>query len=424
VTDTADAVSSDTDAPPRSYREVLRNRRLATLLSGDVVSKMGDGMTFVGLPLLALELHGGVPAAVAIALVTGAPYIAPMGLSLYYGLGHRRFDTRVVMLTDSALHVVIYVLLGSLALAGTLTLPVLLGGLLLASLLRLLSASARRLAATGMVEEDGRLAVNGLIGTTDNLALYVVGPALGGVLVTAFGTDLLLLIVGFTYVALLAAAAVAVPRRVPTPDDRVESNAGGAGAAPSGWAIMRRSPVVVRLALVVFLFDLFYGPVEVALPLLVTDELGGDGGAYGALWTCFGVGALAGALLTNQFRRVRPELLLVAVIGGWACCAALVGSSPNLWVAGAGLALGGAIYGPFLAVAYTLLQGLLRTGDQQPVFTLWGAMVTVAMPLGLAVGGPLITAAGARGGIWVSALITALLAPAALRWLRRSETPA
>ncbi|GAA0951032.1 hypothetical protein GCM10009558_067390 [Virgisporangium aurantiacum] len=406
-----------TGTPPLSYRQVLRDRRLATLLSGDVVSKMGDGMTFVGLPLLALELHGRMPAAVAIAVITGAPYLAPMGLSLFYGLGKRRFDPRLVMLADSTLHVVVYALLGALALAGTLTLPVLLGGLLVASLLRLLSASARRLAATGMVEEDGRLAVNGLIGTTDNLALYVVGPALGGVLVTVFGTDLLLLIVGVSYVALLAAAAVAVPKKVAAPAEEP-------GRASSGWAIMRRAPVVVRLALVVFLFDLFYGPVEVALPLLVTGELRGDGGAYGALWTCFGVGALVGALLTNQFRRIRPQLLLVAIIGGWACCAAVVAVSPNLLVAGAGLALGGAIYGPFLAVAYTLLQSLLRTEDQQPVFTLWGAMVTVAMPLGLAVGGPLVATAGARGGILVSALITALLVPMALRWLRNRPAPA
>lgn len=411
-----------TGTPPLSYRQVLRDRRLATLLSGDVVSKMGDGMTFVGLPLLALELHGRMPAAVAIAVITGAPYLAPMGLSLFYGLGRRRFDPRLVILADSTLHVVMYLLLGGLALAGRLTLPVLLGGLLVASLLRLLSASARRLAATGMVEEDGRLAVNGLIGTTDNLALYVVGPALGGVLVTVFGTDLLLLIVGVSYVALLAAAAVAVPKKVAAPtEDGADSQAGG--ATSSGWAIMRRAPVVLRLALVVFLFDLFYGPVEVALPLLVTGELRGDGGAYGALWTCFGVGALVGALLTNQFRRVRPQLLLVAIIGGWAGCAAVVAVAPNLWVAGAGLALGGAIYGPFLAVAYTLLQSLLRTEDQQPVFTLWGAMVTVAMPLGLAVGGPLVAAAGARGGILVSALITALLVPMALRWLRPAATP-
>jgi MFS family permease len=407
---------------PRSYREVLRDRRLATLLGGDVVSKTGDGMTYVGLPLIALEMHGAIPAAGAIALVTGMPYIAPFALSLYYGLGRRRFAPRLVILADSALHVAMYAMLGALALAGRLTFPVLVAGLLAASLLRLLSASARRLVATGMVDGDGRLAVNGLIATSDSLAMLVVGPALGGVLVTVAGTDLLLLLVGVSYLALLAAAAVAVPGRAPDTADAGPREAGG-GTAASGWTIMRRMPVVVRLALVVFLFDLFYGPVEVALPLLVTGELGGDGGAYGAMWTCFGVGALAGALLTNQVRRLRPERLLVAIIGGWAACAAVVGVAPNLWVAGAGLAVGGVIYGPFLAVAYTLLLNLLKPEEQQPVYTLYGAMVTVALPVGLTVGAPLITLAGPRGGILASAVITALLVPPALRWLRPAGQP-
>src|SRR6185312_5714637 len=120
------------------YREVLRNRRLATLLSGDVVSKTGDGMTYVGLPLLALQMHGRVPAAVAIALATGMPFIAPFALSLYYGLGHRRFDPRLVIVADAALHVIVYVALGALALTDRLTFPVLVGALLVASLLRLL----------------------------------------------------------------------------------------------------------------------------------------------------------------------------------------------------------------------------------------------------------------------------------------------
>jgi MFS family permease len=394
-----------------SYRQVLRDRKLATLLAGDAISKTGDGMSFVGLPLLALELHGSVPAAVAIALVNGAPLLAPFGLSLYFGLGKRRFDPRLVLLIDSSVRAVMFVVLGALALAGALTLTLLLGLLVAGSIVKLLSASARRLTAVEMVDEDGRLAVNGLLGTSDNLSLFVAGPALGGLLVALHGPALVLVANGVGYLAMLVAAALVVPRAKRSEAEVTE--------ASSGWAIMRRMPVVVRLALVVFLFDMFYGPVEVALPLLVTDELRGDGGAYGALWTAFGVGALVGALITNQLRRFRQQTLVVAIIGGWAASAAALGLAPNLVAAAVALAIGGAIYGPFLAVAYTLLQGFLTPDDQQPVFALWAAGITLAFPLGLAVGGPLVTAAGPRGGILVSAGITALLVPAAWRWLRR-----
>jgi hypothetical protein len=36
-----------------SYRSVLANRRLAAFVAGDAISKLGDGMTFVALPVLA-----------------------------------------------------------------------------------------------------------------------------------------------------------------------------------------------------------------------------------------------------------------------------------------------------------------------------------------------------------------------------------
>jgi hypothetical protein len=406
------------DATPLTYRQVLRDRRLATLLAGDAVAKVGDGMNFVALPLLALALHGTVPAALAVALVTGAPYLLPIGVSLFFGLGRRRFDPRLILLVDSAVRTVMLTVLGALGLAGRLTLPILVVTVLVGSTMRLLSASARRLVATGMVTAEARLAVNGLLGTSDNLALYVAGPALGGVMVAVHGPDLVLVASGVGQLALLAAAAVAVPGaagRAARAETAAQRTAPGAA---SGWTIMRRTPVALRLFLVVFLFDLFYGPVEVALPLLVTRHLDGDGGAFGALWASFGAGALVGALFTNRLRRVPQKTLLVVVIGGWSACAAGLGVAPDLRTAGVALAIGGAIYGPFLAVAYTLLQSLLGDEDQQPVFTLWAAGVTVAMPLGLAVGGPMVAAAGPRGGILISALITALLVPVAARYLR------
>jgi hypothetical protein len=74
-------------------------------------------------------------------------------------------------------------------------------------------------------------------------------------------------------------------------------------------------------------------------------------------------------------------------------------------------------------VAFTLLQGTLRERDQQPVFTLWAGGIAVAAPLGGGLGGPLVAATGSRGGLLVSAVVTALLVPASLRWLRPARSP-
>lgn len=406
--------------PGPSYRQVLRDPRLVALLAGDSAAKVGEGMSLVAVPLLALRLHGRVPPALAISLVVAAPYLLPVTLSLAVGLGRRRFDPRRVLVADAAVRSVFFLGVGLLALAGWTRLWSLTAGLVAGSVLRLLSASARRLAATGMAGDGGRLAVNGLLGTSDSLALYIAGPALGGLVAAAAGPQLVLVLTGLSHLGLLAAAAFAVPAGV------------GAGAGPaagtdpgparsgvaSGWAILRRTPVALRLFVAVFVFDLCYGPVEVALPLLVTDTLGGDATDLGGLWTWFGLGALCGALLTNQARRVPRRALLVAIIGGWAGCVALLAAAPTLAVAGAALAAGGLIYGPFLAVAYTLLQDLLAADEQQPVLTFWAGGISVAAPLGLAVGGPLVVATGTRGGLLTSAVLTGLLVPAAAWWLR------
>jgi Transmembrane secretion effector len=398
-----------------TYRHVLRHRGVAALLAGDAVSKVGDGMAFVAVPLLVLRLPARVDPALALSLVRVAPFLLPVAASLFFGLGRRAFDPRAVLLADAALRGGIYAGLGLLALSGALTLWSLAAGLLAGSVLRLLSGSSRRLVAADLLGEapgrDGQLALNGLIGTSDSLALYVAGPALGGLLAALTSPAFVLLVNGFSCLGLLAAAAFAVPQAaVPAPEEDER--------ARPGWAVLRHTPVALWLFAVVFLFDLWYGPVEVALPLLVTRTLGADSRALGALWTAFGLGALGGAMLTGHLRRYPQRALLLAIVGGWAACTLALALAPGIAVAGVALAIGGAIYGPFTAVAYTMLQGVLRKEELPPVFALWSGGIAVAAPLGFGLGGPLVAAAGTRRGLIASALATAALVPASVWWLR------
>jgi MFS family permease len=404
-----------------SYRQVLRNRRLAILLAGDAVAKIGEGMTFVALPVLALALHGVINPAFAISLVTAAPYVLPVAINLFFGLGRSRFNPRPVLLADSAVRAVVLGGLGLLSAEHSLTLWSLALVLFAGSPLRLLADSSRRLIATGMVGDNGKLAVNGLLGVIDNLALYVAGPALGGVFLVLGPPGGVLLAAGAGYVVMLVAAIVAIPRFRPERDETAEP---GAPESPtrSGWAIIRSQATAFRLMIVAFVFDLLYGPVEVALPLLVTRGMGADSQALGVLWTSFGVGALAGALLTNQLRRLSPLHIIVAIIAGWAACVGVLATATTVLVAAIALGVGGLIYGPFIAIAYSLLQRMLRPDEEQPVFTLWTAATTVALPLGLGLGGPLVAWAGVRGGLIISCVTTAVLAVVAAWWLSRPRT--
>ena len=161
-------------------------------------------------------------------------------------------------------------------------------------------------------------------------------------------------------------------------------------------------------------------PVEVALPLLVRGPLDASGSALGELWTSFGIGALIGALATNQLRRLPQTTLLVAIIAAWAGCVGVLASAPNVAVAATAFAVGGLIYAPFTPVAYSLVQSRLGPDQQQPVITLWAAGSAVAAPIGLVIAGPLVQLTGVRGGLLTSAALTLALVPAAAHALFRA----
>jgi transmembrane secretion effector len=397
---------------PLTYAAVLRDRRIAALLLGDLLSLVGNGMVIVALPVLVLRIHGDVPAALAIAVVETSAYLLATVLAFTLGLSRLRLPPRGLLLADCVLRAVTFIPLGVLALRDGLSLWTLVAGLLIGSTFRLVGSSSRRLLATGMVGPEGLLAVNGLLSTGGNLALYVAGPVLGGLVAVAVGPGAALLADAALTLVLLVITLTTVRRGPAEPT--------GETVPASGLRILRRFPVAARLFVVVFFFNLFYMPVEIALPLLVQRQMHGDGAQLGLMWGGFGAGCLVGALLLNLLRRVPQLPLLVTVIGGWAVAMMLLSVAPTVPVGVLVFALGGLIWAPFTPVAYSLVQSLLAPAEQPPVVTLWAAGGTLAAPIGLALGGPLVDLAGARGGLMVSALLTLALVPWAAWGLRRS----
>jgi MFS family permease len=402
----------------QSYRDVLRNRQVAGLLLGDLLANVGTGMIIVAMPVQTLSIHGSVPPAIAIGLVEAAPFILSTILALTIGLGRLRVSPRTLLVADCVLRSLIFATLGVLAVTEQLTLPVLIVGLLLGATFRVAGSSSRRLLATSVTGETGQFAVNGLLGLNATFALYIVGPVLGGVIVASTSAGVALFFDACGAVILLGAVLISVSRAV---DDRDALRRPRARAGDSGWRILRRRPVAARLLVVVFFFNFFYMPIEVALPMYVRGSLHADASELGLMWGALGVGAFAGAALVNQLRNLPQRQVLVAIIGLWAMCPIALAFAGSLTLALIVFGLGGLVWAPFTPVAYSFLQSGLRPDEQQQVVTLWTTGATVAAPLGLIVGGPLIALTGSTGGLVLSGGLTLLLLPiAALAVLRRA----
>ncbi|SFW89662.1 MFS transporter [Amycolatopsis australiensis] len=387
---------------------MLRDRRVAGLLLGDLLANAGTGMIIVAMPVQTLALHGPVPNAVAIGLVEAAPFVLSTVLALAIGLGRVRVPPRTLLLADCVLRSLTFAALGALAVTGRLTLPVLIAGLLFGATFRLAGSSSRRLLATSAAGEDGRFPVNGLLGLNTTFALYIAGPVLGGLVVATAGAGYALFCDAAGALILLGATLSSVPRAAADRDALREPPA-------SGWRILRRRPVAARLLVVEFFFNFLYMPIEVALPLYVSGTLHAGASGLGLLWGALGAGAFLGSAMVNQLRHLPQRPLLVAIIGLWALCPIALAAVGDLTAALVVFGLGGLVYAPFTPVAYSFLQSGLAPAEQQQVVTLWTTGSTVAAPLGLALGGPLIELAGSTGGLVLSGVLTLLLLPIAAR---------
>ena len=406
----------------QSYREVLRDRHVAGLLIGDLLSNVGTGMLIVAMPVQTLSIHGDVPKAIAIGLVEAAPFVLSTVLALFIGLGRVRIPPRTLLIADCVLRSLTLVALGVLAVTDHLTLNVLILGLLFGSTFLLAGQSSRRVLATSMAGDQGRFAVNGLLGLNLTFALLVVGPVLGGVIVATTSPGVALFFDAGGALLLLAAVFVSVPRAVKDRDALRQP-----AAHESGWRILRRRPVAARLLVVEFFFNFLYMPIEVALPLFVHGTLGGDASALGLMWGALGAGAFIGALLVNQLRNLPQRQLLIAIIGLWAICPIALALVDDLAVAMIIFGLGGLVWAPFTPVVFSFIQSGLASNEQQQVVTLWTTISMVSAPLGLVIGGPLIALTGVIGGLVVSGVLTMLLLPiaalAVLKRTRSSEAP-
>jgi hypothetical protein len=89
-------------------------------------------------------------------------------------------------------------------------------------------------------------------------------------------------------------------------------------AARGGLALLRSHPELVGLLTLTWFFNFLYGPVEVALPLHVTNDLHAPPGTLlGLYWMLFGIGAVLGGLAVGALRQLPLWPVTVGIVVAW-----------------------------------------------------------------------------------------------------------
>jgi MFS family permease len=397
---------------PPAYRPLARSRAYRRLALGDFVSSIGDGMSAVAIAWQALLLAGDGSRGLAVGASLAA-YTLP-GIVTGLALGSRMagVPSKWLIVLDGVTRACALGASVLLAWAGMLDLVSFVLLLSASSLFHAWGVAGRRSWVVDLVSEPHRLAANALLLTQQHVA-YVVGPAIAGVVSNLWSPAAAIALDALSF-AILVAAVWGVPARRPA-------------RLPGGGGVLRslgRYPRIAALLALTCIFYFLYGPVEVALPLLVRGRLEGNAATLGMLWTFYGVGAVAGGLVTPLLRSVRLWVVVPGIVGGWGVGMIVLGMADGFAAAALTMSLSGIVFGPYAAVCATALQEAAGRRDLVPVSAAWASLVVAATPLGSAAGGPLVQGFGAASTILGSGVLTLGLAvglAAATAILRRAR---
>ena len=220
----------------------------------------------------------------------------------------------------------------------------------------------------------------------------LIGPAIAGFIIAAFGESVAFIINAVSYVAVLVAlfAMQVEPRARKQIRGKVFSS------LRAGFEYgFRFLPIRVVLNLVAAA-ALFGVPFTVLLPVFAVEVLGGDARTLGFLMSATGVGALSGAL----YLAARPSVRgLSAVIAGSAFLfgASLVafGFSRTLWLALVTLVFGGFGMMVLMAASNTFLQTVADDDKRGRIVSMYTMAYIGTAPFGSLMAGAIAQRTGA-----------------------------
>jgi MFS family permease len=395
----------------RTFASLKLHRNYRLFFTGQVISVSGTWMQNVALAWLVVELTSSPLAVGVLAFCRFIPFTV---FGLFAGVVADRIDNRKLVIGTQTVSMIFSAAFAVLVVGGLETLWVVYLLAILSSTALVFDAPGRHALTFQMV---GREELPNAVALNASLfnASRVVGPALAGVLIAAFGVAVCFAINTVTFLAVLA--GLLMMRR----EELVPLEASGKPptmmkAIGEGFAWARRSPDARLVLAIVTVVSTVGFNFHVILPLLASDTLDTGPEVFGILSACFGGGALVGALLSASLGRASWKVLVLGT-GGFSVCLLALASLTTVWLCGALLFFTGICFTLWTSNASSILQ--LRAPDhlRGRVVSLYLWAFAGLAPLGGLLAGWLCDVGGTRLSFAVAGATGLLMAMLAARKL-------
>lgn len=378
-------------AQSRTALQLVADRRFGSYLGANFFSNVGSWFQNVAAGIVVFQITGSNT---LVGLVSVLQFMATLLLSPWSGSLADRHDRKKMLMLAQAISAS-----GALALAiwvgleGVEGLPGVWPVLAAAGVIGLgyaIGISAMNALIPALVEPSDLDQAIALNSTSFTLA-RAVGPAVGGLLIAAFGAGLAFGVNALTFLPLIVVLAVIRPRAVTLP--------AGDRSVRAGFAYVRKRPAMPWLILITLTVGWAGDPATTLAPAYA-EMFGRSESFVGLLVTAFGAGSATASLFVGTIR-ARLGLLRTTGVGVALLAAGLLGfaAAPSELVALVSLAIAGVGFLLGVTTTNSNLQGRLDEEMRGRVMALWSMAFLGSRPLAALIDGLVADLVSPRVGV-------------------------
>lgn len=395
----------------------FRHRNYRLFFTGQAISLVGTWMQQVAQAWLVLQISGGDP--LWLGVVAAAQFMPVMVLGLFAGVLADTLPKRQTLMASQAVMMTLAVILAALTVSGLVQIWMV---IVLAVLLGCANAVDMPVRQSFAIEMVGPKDIGNAVAL--NSAMFngarVVGPAIAGLTIGAFGVAAAFGINALSFVAVLIGLSrmhdddLHASRLVPAPRTIREV---GSNLA-EGLRYVRDTPLVLLSVVVVGLVATVAMNFSVLVPPLAEGVLHSDASGYGFLMMASGLGSLAAAVGLVIGGRPRPSRIGAGAVLLGVASIALAGSGSfplsmllMIPVGAGGIAMA--------ATANATIQLAVPDDLRGRVMSVYTTVFSASIPIGGLAAGFLASSIGIPVTVAIGGVLSLAIGLFALVWYRR-----
>lgn len=352
------SVTPEPDLRAARNRSLLLTRDFGLVWSGQLISQIGDGASKLALLWFVYAITGSPLKTSVIALLQTVP---PIVLGPIIGVYVDRLPKKYLLIISDLLRAVLIGFIPCLIPVDSFTVPVLYALVLLHAVATAVFGPALTAAVPAIVTKTQFTAANALLQSTTGLGI-VLGPALSGLGIAAYGSQEVLCLNATTYTA---SALCLILARFGRSGGKVSSEAPSSTLVQDLTEGFRYStvcrPVIFLLSGTAALYTFGTAALTALFPVFARKILDLGPVEVGYLWSALGVGLLLTSIallwVTEWTVKDRMQLVVSAsMLSGTALCT--LTWTPHAYQAGFLMGLIGGSMGVFTPIAWGIIQEL------------------------------------------------------------------